>query len=89
MRYDNFSHSSGKLRCWITCDKHGGANAKCQRWRFVHTFETAKHCEAWLLAWYALGDTWEGFGGMVEHMEAEPDDIAVEDMFLEHFHGKG
>ena len=54
-RFDNYSHQSGKLRCWLTCKSHkrfeGGT---CSKWRFPEDFgegpQAPRRCQAWLLA---------------------------------------
>ena len=51
-RFDNFSHTSGQLRCYVKC-LHSGHHA-CFRYAQTNQFPTTKELLAYLFAWAQL-----------------------------------
>lgn len=47
--YDNCSHQSGRQRAWVVCPDTG--HSRCFRYRFLDSFPSGAHCEAFLIAW--------------------------------------
>lgn len=73
-RFDNFSHSSGNQRGYITCaanSLHGG----CYKYRFVRDFATHQECAAWLMAWDMASDQ---CSSKREHLAFSPPPEAVQ-----------
>ena len=49
VHFDGFSHSSGRQRGWISCP-HANHQA-CFKYVYVDSFESHRHCAAWLVEW--------------------------------------
>ena len=52
VHFDNYQHSSGKLRAYIQCGYH---SENCRLYRYPHNFTSQKHCAAYLIAWRSEG----------------------------------
>ena len=80
VRFDNYSHSSGKQRCYISCP-HKGHNA-CFKYRQCDGFESDLHATAWLMAWAHHALPQQGNFSKLDHKDWKP----CEDMWQEWMH---
>jgi hypothetical protein len=65
--FDGCSHDSGMQRAYVNCVEHGSEG--CVKYRFVHSFPTARDCIVWLFAWRL--DAASSLD-RVSHVDAEP-----------------
>ena len=70
--FDNCTHASGMRRAFVGCSNplHG----RCDKYQFVHHYESSDACVAWLAAWWDLSDTTPEHN---EHLDMVPSDESI------------
>lgn len=81
--HDNHSHQSGRQRAWIVCPD--AIHLRCFRYRFIDSFESVRHCHAFLMAWAHHAAALPC--SRVEHQALVPTTEQTDDM-LDHVDGR-
>ena len=84
--FDGYSHQSGRLRAFVSCQHH--RRSGCEKWVFVHHHANMDAAVAWLVCWHDLAPHFEGDSAEMKeaHMVCQPSQEDV-DACLRAIHG--